>query len=124
MANRKTKKPRYMECSHCSNRGHELKDCAKPDEFGFMTGCPLCNKKTHLYEECRRRNNNLDEEYDVLVTQRANHPPLRNMRLDWLQLWIDKGCPVDSLPWTVEFSKRVHSDPEGTIPGCDLRKFA
>lgn len=41
-------------CGNCIRGDHVLRDCVAPvDEYGFILGCPLCNKNDHLMEACK-----------------------------------------------------------------------
>lgn len=53
--NRKRDYKRYLNeiCANCNMRGHILSYCVAPvDEFGFISGCPVCNTKGHLFDDC------------------------------------------------------------------------
>ncbi|KAK7984578.1 S-adenosyl-L-methionine-dependent methyltransferase [Apiospora arundinis] len=40
-------------CANCGKSGHTLADCVVPSlDGGDIAGCPLCNTKEHLFDEC------------------------------------------------------------------------
>ncbi|KAF7949165.1 hypothetical protein EAE96_008333 [Botrytis aclada] len=80
-------------------KGHILSYCVAPvDEFGFISGCPRCNTKKHLFDECPDSTN---EDWEYLVLKRNDCPPIRSsMDFRYLpQFWQSR-----QLPWTFEFS--------------------
>ncbi|ESZ95109.1 hypothetical protein SBOR_4506 [Sclerotinia borealis F-4128] len=91
-----------MLCGNCYMKGHLLKTCVAPvDKFGFISGCPLCNTKTHLYEHCFKPGNYKPISRSFLLVNRFNCPPIR-----WAQDFrnVDGFWTKPERPWTCEFS--------------------
>jgi len=111
-------RPRHLpdRCANCDQCGHAVRDCVSPREHGFVLGCPLCNEK-HGWESCRRRRKDRDEDYQVLVVDRINRPPVVCANLSWFLIWVQRGHPsLPGLPWSLEFSQRVHRRETGFDP--------
>ncbi|KAK1755878.1 hypothetical protein QBC47DRAFT_413614 [Echria macrotheca] len=122
LAQRRRPEPPHRDnlCANCFKPGHRAIECVAPDPDGFVTGCPLCNQR-HLYEECRSRKKTFEQDFDILVRSRMNHPPLKTTSLDWYTLWNKANRPpMQVLPWTVDFSKQVAA---GQIAGFNAAEF-
>ncbi|KAF7901707.1 uncharacterized protein EAF01_007006 [Botrytis porri] len=90
-------------CANCNMRGHVLSYCVAPvDEFGFISGCPRCNTKEHLYDECPRPTNIRGRgDWVYLILNRMNCPPIRCSK-DIRN--ISKLRSRRQPPWTYDFS--------------------
>ncbi|KAM0156068.1 hypothetical protein ACHAQE_006521 [Botrytis cinerea] len=90
-------------CANCNMEGHNLGSCVAPvDEFGFISGCPQCNTKEHLFDECPQPVKCQDESFwAYLVTTRTNSPPIRWSK-DIRHLNGFRRSKVH--PWTYDFS--------------------
>ncbi|THV54249.1 hypothetical protein BGAL_0031g00230 [Botrytis galanthina] len=93
--NRKRDYKRYLNeiCANCNMRGHILSYCVAPvDEFGFISGCPVCNTKGHLFDDCPKA---------MFTMRRTNCPPIR---------WSKDIRNIPQFrsriqhPWTYDFS--------------------
>ncbi|KAK3987095.1 hypothetical protein QBC44DRAFT_401104 [Cladorrhinum sp. PSN332] len=73
-------------CPNCGEKGHPLKDCAKPDpDFGSIKGCPQCNTMEHHLDHCaiiaaRDKNDKSFwlEMMKLLLIDRKNKPQFRS----------------------------------------------
>ncbi|KAK1633689.1 hypothetical protein BDP81DRAFT_473834 [Colletotrichum phormii] len=68
-------------CGSCSGKGHHFLDCVWPDARGDLVGCPFCNTKEHVMDNCPQQPTLNDFEWThILVFRRANKPLLRTTR--------------------------------------------
>ncbi|KAF5009303.1 hypothetical protein FDECE_4473 [Fusarium decemcellulare] len=99
-------------CGNCKEAGHRVTGCANVREDGFVHGCSICNSGDHYTHQCSLFDTALEKQVQVLVKNRANLPPLAGR--SWypvMYAYMRKNpfAPVEGLPWTVSFSKRVRS---------------
>ncbi|KAF7937238.1 uncharacterized protein EAE98_001552 [Botrytis deweyae] len=90
-------------CANCNMRGHILSHCVAPvDEFGFISGCPRCNTKKHLYDECSALPKSKGGgDLACLILKRMNCPPIRSSKDIRNFLKVKSGRQH---PWTYDFS--------------------
>ncbi|KAF5873490.1 uncharacterized protein Bfra_004951 [Botrytis fragariae] len=125
--NRKRDYKRYLNvtCANCNMRGHNLSYCVAPvDEFGFISGCPRCNTKEHLFDDCPSPITSKGKrDWVYLVRRRTNCPPIRCSKdIRHLQGFENRT----EHPWTYDFSlKQVgkfeilydeYGEPKGLYP--------
>ncbi|KAF7881101.1 uncharacterized protein EAF02_006992 [Botrytis sinoallii] len=103
--NMKRDHKRYHDaiCANCNMRGHILSHCVAPvDEFGFISGCPRCNTKKHLYDECSALPKSTGRgDWAYLILKRMNCPPIRSSKDIRNFLKVKSGRQH---PWTYDFS--------------------
>jgi hypothetical protein len=63
-------------CGNCGLEGHKARVCVKCSPSGWMDTCPKCDRKGHLYENCRFRNRS--EDYKYLIWNRQVKPPVKS----------------------------------------------
>ncbi|KXH60377.1 hypothetical protein CSAL01_05758 [Colletotrichum salicis] len=70
-----------VACGSCSGKGHHFLACVWPDARGDLVGCPFCNTKEHVMDNCPQQPTLNDFEWThILVFRRANKPLLRTTR--------------------------------------------
>ena len=85
-----------------------------------MTGCPVCNTKSHSYDACPTAQNfDTLAHFKWLISNRARRPCIRT-RIDWRNLAADAAassldaCLDQSLPWSNSFALYMFKpDAEG-----------
>ena len=105
------------ECGNCEDPDHRLHVCVWPvDEFGFVKGCPRCNTKTHMYNECPVRSGDryIHDDWYFLIHARNNKPPIRS-DVDIRSITRAPGSDFAEFPWTYEFSMK--QDSRGFLKG-------
>jgi len=105
------------ECGNCEDPDHRLHVCVLPvDEFGFVNGCPRCNTKTHMYNECPVRSGDryLHDDWYFLIHARNDKPPIRS-DVDIRSITRMPGSDFAEFPWTYEFSMK--QDSRGFLKG-------
>jgi hypothetical protein len=105
------------ECGNCEDPDHRLHVCVWPvDEFGFVKGCPRCNTKTHMYNECPVRSGDryVHDDWYFLIHTRNNKPPIRS-DVDIRTITRKSGSDDMEFPWTYEFSMK--QDSRGFLKG-------
>lgn len=98
-----------LKCGNCDRPGHEARDCVGPvDENGYLAACPLCNRKNHIYDDCRERlalfpipRDEVDQQ--MLLYYRQNKPSIRARR-NWVDIYNERHPALISLPWTPTFA--------------------
>lgn len=97
----------------CRSPHHELVDCLGPlfSNTGFLDGCPFHNTQTHDLDQCGyiyRGQVTKDELFDVLVTRRANLPPIKTA-ISLLYLAATMG-KLEVLAKTMPLDRRTARD--------------
>lgn len=81
---RSTQPPRqtHWDCANCGEAGHTLGDCVTPVLAGCdIDGCPLCNSKKHLFDQCHNvRYLNTETILNILYFRRAGKCQIRSDR--------------------------------------------
>lgn len=97
-------------CGNCGMDGHHLHNCVGPtDSNGMIMGCPNCNTKGHIWEQC----SSYEEERHAffMVFRRQNRPQLGSTKLAiQFEETQPNGKWADCLPWTAEFAKQYQAD--------------
>ncbi|KAK6859484.1 hypothetical protein PG995_003120 [Apiospora arundinis] len=127
------KKGPVWRCGNCGRFGHELADCVLPSfEGGDVAGCPLCNTKEHLFDECNHRTWLNDEVIvKMLYQRRAGKCQIRTdlevYVLFQQYLGYQRSCnnAVEELlelfpPWTRGYTFKILSDSDNVTY---LQKF-
>ncbi|WYZ34127.1 hypothetical protein EsH8_I_000403 [Colletotrichum jinshuiense] len=123
-------------CANCGHWNHWLGDCAFPDDSGFIMGCPLCNSKNHVWDECKRGQAlSLEERFLLIIARRAKKPAIRS-NVPWVDLLgevvraskqhLFKG--IRGMPWTRVFTLEMISRPKSAhswlqFDPSDVRNF-
>ncbi|KAF4964137.1 hypothetical protein FSARC_7919 [Fusarium sarcochroum] len=110
-------------CANCGRENHTVARCMIPMPDGFVHGCVFCNTRMHDTMECIQFPGVLDEQVAVLVSDRANMPPL------YSPFWVpflfryrykNPGAQIEEgFPWTVEFAKESLRNPDVGIWAVD-----
>ncbi|KAM0545569.1 hypothetical protein ACHAPJ_011269 [Fusarium lateritium] len=104
-------------CIRCCSCTHTMPTCIEAVE-GEVIGCPLCDSKTHLVDDCKIfKQMSLKEKFDVLVVSRANMAPFKTKSSWYFHLWNylnsdeSEGEPLPTaFPWSKEFAKAQSLD--------------
>jgi hypothetical protein len=93
-----------INCGNCGLRGHAIRTCMGPiTPQGFVEGCPLCNDKSHNYEDCFFINrDDFMTELFCIIGSRADRPPLFFSQ-DFRTVRGFHDVPLR--PWTREFAR-------------------
>ncbi|KAF4978380.1 hypothetical protein FDECE_18229 [Fusarium decemcellulare] len=106
--------PGIVRCGNCGNPGHVVAECTSISASGYTYGCTICNAR-HSTSRCKQfpGEDDLEGRVYLLVTQRANKPPLKG--LFWYPIMCkymqeNPTATVNGLPWTLEFGKTAYGD--------------
>ncbi|KAI1261364.1 hypothetical protein F5Y18DRAFT_431204 [Xylariaceae sp. FL1019] len=118
--------PGEVVCSHCHKTGHTLSYCIGPAHniWGDIAGCPMCNVKTHNFDECHHvieaKSNDDQAELDRLINEylilRRSGKPLIRSNVKVFTICNEKlqnavaplVLPPGGLPWRREISRAYH----------------
>ncbi|KAJ3527794.1 hypothetical protein NM208_g10529 [Fusarium decemcellulare] len=106
--------PEIVRCGNCGQPGHVVAECTSISASGYTYGCTICNAR-HSTSRCKQfpGEDDLEGRVYLLVTQRANKPPLKG--LFWYPIMCkymqeNPTATVNGLPWTLEFGKTAYGD--------------
>ncbi|KAK8133635.1 hypothetical protein PG984_005647 [Apiospora sp. TS-2023a] len=129
-------------CANCGENGHTLGDCIIPKagdrdtgDYHDIAGCPLCNTKHHLFDECHNTKYlGAEAVLNILYFRRSGKCQIRTNREIYFlfkqyveQLQSYGADPADMLkvaaPWTRAFTRQFVHDPEyaDKVKGYDYR---
>ncbi|CZT44346.1 uncharacterized protein RSE6_04500 [Rhynchosporium secalis] len=105
-------------CGNCGTAGHKLSRCIGPtEENGFIMGCPHCNTKDHLWEQCSSYD--ASRHAHVMLFKRQHRPQFGSSIL--LSDFPEGKQPVgdtpggkwhDKMPWTTETAAAIQAASE------------
>ncbi|KAJ0165256.1 hypothetical protein CTA2_11875 [Colletotrichum tanaceti] len=104
-------------CGSCGHFGHRLIDCIFMDKNGFVSGCPLCNDKRHMWDDCKRKDELSERDaYHVFVQRRGNKPAIASSQ-PWIQLVARaqlkmlrvSGSTTGPFPWTAKLAQSIRN---------------
>ncbi|KAF5232492.1 hypothetical protein FANTH_12953 [Fusarium anthophilum] len=76
-----------VECEICGSDKHVLSDCVERGFKGQVSGCSICNSRSHYVDSCDHfKAMSLLEKVQTLVQKRANRPPLKTSKPWWKYL--------------------------------------
>ncbi|KAK7960655.1 hypothetical protein PG988_011869 [Apiospora saccharicola] len=111
------------QCANCGRFGHTLGDCVVPSyDVGDIDGCPLCNSKEHLFDQCHNVSYmNLEMLLRILFFRREGKCQIRSDKeiyelfSQFIEYGKSQGNNVEDTlcsipPWTRAFALNVLSD--------------
>ncbi|CZT09270.1 uncharacterized protein RAG0_14077 [Rhynchosporium agropyri] len=110
-------------CGNCGTAGHTLSRCIGPtEENGFIMGCPHCNTKDHLWEQCSSYD--ASRHAHVMLFKRQHRPQFGSSIL--LSDLPEGKQPVGDtpggkwhgkMPWTTETAASIQAAAENYWAG-------
>lgn len=98
------------DCEACGSDKHVLSDCLIRGYKGFVSGCTICNSRSHSVDACDEfKAMSLLEKVQTLVQARANRPPVKTSTPWWR--YLHEFCDGDEFvpdvavdfPWSKTF---------------------
>ncbi|KAJ4011520.1 hypothetical protein NW752_008524 [Fusarium irregulare] len=118
------------DCPCCPEGKHRLINCIVRCPEGVLSGCAICNSRSHLPDKCNAfKNMTLRDKVEWLVVKRARKPALRTEKpwYLWLHEWCNSSSYDDDLikgfPWSVPFTKDTSRKKGGKYIRATQEKY-
>ncbi|KAM0246063.1 hypothetical protein ACHAP5_005034 [Fusarium lateritium] len=100
---------RGEHCEVCLGTTHRFAECIIAPK-GFIVGCPMCNSRSHLVDECQHyKKLSMEEKVKLLISDRASFPALLSNEpwqdLLWHYLQREDSVVPPGFPWSKDFCR-------------------